>query len=191
MKPIELFTTWYNEEKKLAKTRIPGACCLSTIGTDGYPNARFVSLKDVVKNNFIVTGSLASKKGAEIIANNKVAITFWWTETERQVRIQGSATKIPEQLANKYFNERNRDSQLVSIVSEQGKEIDNIDDLNKKYNSLQKQLSGNHLIRPDNWGGWMIKPVRMEFLKFKTTRFHHRKLFELENGQWKTKQLQP
>lgn len=114
-------------------------------------NAWIKSTENKEKWQDIVTGSLASKRGPEIIANNKVALTFWWTETERQVRIQGSATKIPEQLANKYFKERNRDSQIVSIVSEQGKEIDNNDDLNKKkYNTLQKQLSGNPLSRPNN-----------------------------------------
>lgn len=130
--PIEHFNKWFKEELNLTKVRIPTACCLSTIGTDDFPNARFVSLKDVVENNFVVTGSLTSRKGIEINTTNKVALTFWWTETERQVRIQGNVTKISEQLADKYFTERNRDSQIVSIVSEQGQEIDSIEILTKK-----------------------------------------------------------
>lgn len=188
---IEHFNTWFKEELNVTKVRIPTACCLSTIGLDGFPNARFVSLKDVVENNFIVTGPLTSKKGNEINATNKVALTFWWTETERQVRIQGHATKITEQLADKYFAERNRDSQIVSIVSEQGQEIENIEMLTKKYENIEVNFSNKTLVRPENWGGYLIAPVRVEFLEFKPTRFHERMLFELTNEQWTIKQIQP
>ncbi len=191
MTPIDYFNEWYNEELKLAKVRIPTACCLSTIGTDGYPNARFVSLKGIINNNFIVTGTLTSRKGSEISAINKIALTFWWTETERQIRIQGNATIISEKLADKYFAERNRDSQIVSIVSEQGQELDNLETLNKKYQEIETAYSNQALTRPENWGGYSIEPIRIEFLEFKPTRFHDRKLFELINGQWIIKQLQP
>lgn len=188
---IEHFDKWFKEELNMTKVRIPTACCLSTIGLDGFPNARFVSLKDVVENNFIVTGPLTSRKGIEINSTNKVALTFWWIETERQVRIQGNATKISEQLADKYFTERNRDSQIVSIVSEQGQEIDSIEILTKKYENIEARYSNKSLIRPENWGGYLIEPIRIEFLEFKPTRFHERMLYELTNGQWIIKQLQP
>ena len=189
--PIEHFNKWYKEELNLTKLSIPTACCLSTIGIDGFPNSRFVSLKEVVENNFIVTGPLTSRKGIEINATNKVALTFWWTETKRQVRIQGNATKITEQHADKYFTERNRDSQIVSIVSEQGEEIDDIEMLTKKYENIEVKFSDKPLTRPENWGGYLIEPIRIEFLEFKPTRFHHRKLYELTNGQWTMKLLQP
>src|SRR5215212_7345014 len=139
--PIEYFNNCLNEERNLAKARIPTACCLTTIGTDGYPNARFVSLKEIIENNFIITGTLTSRKGIEININNKVALTFWWTETERQVRIQGNATIISEKLADKYFAERNRDSQIVSIVSEQGQDLINMETLNNKYQNIEAQFS--------------------------------------------------
>jgi pyridoxamine 5'-phosphate oxidase len=191
MTPIEHFNKWFKEELNLTKVRIPTACCLSTIGTDGFPNARFVSLKDILENNFIVTGPLTSRKGIEINATNKVALTFWWTETERQVRIQGNAKKIAGQLADKYFTERNRDSQIVSIVSEQGQKIDNIEILTKKYENIEVRFSNKPLTRPKNWGGYLIEPIRMEFLEFKPTRFHGRKLYERTNGQWTIEQIQP
>lgn len=191
MKPIEQFNKWFKEELNLTKVKIPTACCLSTIGVDSFPNARFVSLKDVVENNFIVTGPLTSRKGIEINATNKVALTFWWTETERQVRIQGNATQITEQLADKYFSERNRDSQIVSIVSEQGQEIESIEILTKKYENIEMKFSNKTLTRPENWGGYLIDPIRIEFLEFKLTRFHERMLYELTNGQWTIKQIQP
>lgn len=191
MTPIEHFNKWFNEELSLTKVRIPAACCLSTIGTDGYPNARFVSLKDVVGNNFIITGPLKSRKGIEIKNTSKVSLTFWWAETERQVRIQGIASEITEQLADKYFEERNRDSQIVSIVSIQGHEIENIETLTKKYESIELSSVNKPLKRPKNWSGYLIKPIRVEFLEFKPTRFHDRKLYELANEQWTIKQLQP
>lgn len=118
--PIEIFKEWFTQESSFTKVAIPTACCLSTIGIDNYPNARFVSLKGIEENNFVVTGTISSMKGLEIKQTNKIALTFWWTETERQVRIQGNAKELSNELADKYFSERNRDSQIVSIVSNQG-----------------------------------------------------------------------
>jgi pyridoxamine 5'-phosphate oxidase len=156
MTPIQLFINWFAEEQKLTTVRIPSACCLSTIGADGFPNARFVSLKEATENSFIITGPLMSRKGIEISKANKVALTFWWTETERQVRIQGNATQIVEQLADKYFAERDRDSQIVSIISKQGQEIKNIETLTKKYESVELSFANKLLARPENWGGYSI-----------------------------------
>ena len=191
MNPLQLFTQWYNEELKLTKVRIPSACCLSTIGLDDFPNARFVSLKEIVEDAFIVTGPLASRKGLEIGKCNKVALTFWWTETERQVRIQGEAIEIADNLADKFFWERPFDSQIVSLISRQGEEINDIETLNKKYQETEAVFSDKTISRPDNWGGYSINPKRIEFMEFKSTRFHDRKLFEIKNGQWTLKQIQP
>jgi pyridoxamine 5'-phosphate oxidase len=188
---IEHFNEWLKEELLLTSARIPTACCLSTVGLDGFPNARFVSFKDIAENSFIVTGPLTSRKAIEINATNKVALTFWWAQTERQVRIQGNATQITEQLADKYFTERSRDSQIVSIVSEQGQEIDNIELLTEKYKNIEMKYSNEPLTRPTHWGGYFITPIRVEFLEFKSTRFHNRTLYELANGQWAIKQIQP
>lgn len=189
--PINIFREWFAEEQKLTTVRIPSACCLSTIGTDGFPNARFVSLKEIIENSFIVTGPLSSRKGIEIFQIDKVALTFWWTETERQVRIQGNATVITEQLADKYFTERGRVSQIISIVSDQGKEIENIEILKEKYDSIEQNFASKNLTRPQNWGGYSIEPKRIEFLEFKPTRFHDRKFYELANYKWTMKQIQP
>lgn len=189
--PIEIFIKWFDEELNLSKVSVPTACCFSTIGTDNYPNARFVSLKGVLEGNFIVTGTLTSRKGIEIRNSTKVALTFWWTETERQVRIQGNAKIISNKLADKYFGERNRDSQIVSIVSKQGQTLNDITELNEKYKEIEVALANQTLTRPENWGGYAIEPIRIEFLEFKTTRFHDRKLYQLTNGQWTKTDVQP
>lgn len=189
--PIEIFSGWFDEELNLTKVSIPTACCLSTIGIDNYPNARFVSLKGILDNNFIVTGTLTSRKGIEINETNKVALTFWWTETERQVRIQGNAAILSNELANKYFAERNRDSQILSIASNQGQILNDIETLNKKYQEIETNSLNQTLSRPENWGGYSIVPVRIEFLEFTSTRFQVRKLYQLTKGQWTKTKLQP
>lgn len=188
--PIKIFKEWYKEECQLSKAAITSACCLSTIGLDGFPNSRFISLKDIINDNFIITGSLNSLKGMEIKRNNKVAITFWWTETSRQVRIQGTAKRINDHLADKYFNERDYGSKVVSFLSRQGEKIEN-------YNSLEEELSkylikSNEVIkRPADWGGYSINPLRIELMEFRLSRLHYRKLFELYEQNWEMFILSP
>ena len=187
--PIQLFLKWFDEELKRSKVRIPSAVCLSTTGTDDFPNARFVSFKELIDDSFIITGPLNSRKGLEIEKNNKVALTFWWTETERQIRIQGFATKISDQLADKYFDARSTNSQAVSLVSEQGKETDNLKELEQKV--LEKVTENTKISRPRNWSGFSIKPIRIEFMEFKKSRFHDRKLYEVVADDWTLKRIQP
>lgn len=191
MPAIERFQIWFAEQLKQTKVRLPAACCLSTIGLDGFPNSRFVSLKEIYEGCFIVTGTLSSRKGLEIEKCNQVSLTFWWTETERQIRIQGFAEKISEQLADRYFSERNKDSQIVSIVSRQGEDLGKPDELIRKYEALQRNPLEEHLQRPADWGGYAIRPVRIEFLQFMSTRFHQRQLYELVKEKWQMKYLQP
>jgi pyridoxamine 5'-phosphate oxidase len=191
MNPIIQFNEWYNEELSKSNANIPSACCLSTVGIDGYPNARFVSLKEVKNDSFIITGPLLSRKGIEINAIPKVALTFWWEATQRQIRIQGDATAISEADADKYFQERDRESCIVSHASMQGKPINDISSLSQTYHDVEHQFHGTTIPRPDNWGGFSIVPVRIEFLAFKQTRFHERTLFERTSTGWISTRLQP
>lgn len=108
-----------------------------------------------------------------------------------QDRIQGNVAVLDNNLADKYFTERNRDSQIFSIDSNQGQVLNDIENLNKKYQETKTNFSGKLLTRPENCGGYQIEPIIIEFLEFKPTRFHDRKLYELTNGQWKQTGLQP
>lgn len=187
--PFQLFSEWFEEELTLTTASITTTVCLSTIGLDGFPNARFVSFKEIIDNSFIITGSLNSRKGFEIEKHNKVALTFWWPETERQIRVQGEASKITEQLADLYFYKRSAHSQAVSAICEQGNVVDDIKSLEEIV--FKKALEETTIKRPKNWGGISIQPIRIEFMQFKKSRFHNRKLYEIENGIWSYKQLQP
>ena len=191
MNPVQLFDEWLSEELKHKTAGISTACCLSTIGLDGYPNARFVSLKETHNNRFIITGPLNSRKGLEIKINGKVALAFWWTATERQVRIQGTATIISHAQAEKYFSDRSFESQIVSTICEQGKPLTDIAILNEKFIKMKSEHEGKTITCPQNWGGFSIKPLRFEFMEFKQSRFHERKTYEQKDGQWFMEMIQP
>ncbi|WP_422105869.1 pyridoxine/pyridoxamine 5'-phosphate oxidase [Winogradskyella sp.] len=191
MDPIQKFKVWYNEELEKTSVRIPSACCLSSIGQDGYPNSRFVSLKELIENKFVITGPLDSRKGKELLANSKASLTFWWTETERQIRVQGDAIQIEKDLADRYFKERNKASQIVSRISEQGTEIDDLRTLIALLEKQKGHYSGRAVSRPEQWSGFYIVPKRIEFMEFKESRLHLRELFTHEGEKWNKLILQP
>lgn len=191
MNPFLKFEEWYKEELFRTSVSIPSACCLSTTGLDGYPNARFLSLKAMQRGSFIITGPINSRKGLEMETVPKAALTFWWTETERQVRIQGDVLPLEEELADRYFDERNRDAQLISQLFNQGNHIDDEKSLEQKFQSGKNELEGQKIERPSNWGGFRIVPIRIEFLEFDNSRLHKRTLFTKTNSDWKTVFLQP
>lgn len=189
--PFGKFKTWYQEEIASSENKIPSACCLSTTGLDGYPNARFISLKDVKQNSFIVTGPLDSRKGKEIKQNPQAALTFWWPATEKQVRVQGDVNLIDQTSADSYFSERTREAQIVSSVSRQGKPLKNIEWLENRFDHFSEKYSTVQIPRPDFWGGLEIIPVRIEFLAFKNSRFHERLLYTKTIDTWNVQKLQP
>ncbi len=187
--PISIFKAWYQEELDQSSLSIPSAVCLSTQGLDGYPNARFVSFKEIIDGCFVITGPLNSRKGAEISQHHQIALTFWWTATERQVRIQGIANELSPKLADRYFEKRSRASQVVSTISQQGAATK---DLTLLESTFKEQLKNKESIkRPEHWGGFVIQPKRIEFMQFKASRFHERWLYEWNDEHWLKKQLQP
>jgi len=191
MNPFVRFEKWYNEELSLSNVTIPSACCLSTIGLDGYPNARFISFKTIVDEAFIFSGPLNSRKGLEIQQNSKSALTFWWTETERQVRIQGDASLLGEHLFDDYFKSRNTESKIISRISNQGKVLADKDEFLKLFNEEIEKFKDQEIPRPDDWGVFKLLPIRIEFLEFEESRMHSRELFTKKDGDWSSEFLQP
>ncbi|MCR9250708.1 MAG: pyridoxal 5'-phosphate synthase [bacterium] len=188
MNPITTFQTWLKEESEISSHRIPTACCFSTIGLDGFPNARFVSFKDVVDQKFVLTGPVSSRKGQELQKNPKAAITFWWPNIEKQVRVQGTVVLLSEELADQYFEERNRPSKIISMISDQGSPIDSIEGLTQTLNDFDGDVTPG---RPETWGGFVIDPVRIELLEFQESRLHFRRLFTKSSEGWNMSILQP
>ncbi|HEY0066251.1 MAG TPA: pyridoxal 5'-phosphate synthase [Flavisolibacter sp.] len=189
--PLTLFSRLYKEHLKASALELPGACCLSTAGLDGFPNARYVSLKEVKKEGLLITGSTSSIKGIEIESSNKVALTFWWPDIEYQVRIQGLASKIPGKLADRLFRERPLEARIVSLISRQSEEINYPESLEKELEAARINHEKKGVRRPENWGGYFVKPLRMEFLQFKSSRLHVRKFYQVHNNEWTFSFLQP
>jgi len=191
MNPITKFTAWYKEETEKSSVRIPSACCLTSIGLDGYPNSRVVSLKEIIENKFVITGPLNSKKGIELLTNPKAALTFWWAVTERQVRVQGDAIQINDDLADRYFKARNKESQIISQISNQGMALDDLAALTALFEKQKTAYGIAEVERPVQWSGFFILPKRMEFMEFKKSRFHLRELFTKEGKDWTKILIQP
>jgi len=191
MNPIDLFNSWYKAELQTSTDVIPSACCLSTIGLDGYPNARFVSLKEVMNGCFVITGSIGSLKGKEIAQCSKVALTFWWTGTQKQVRIQGEASLLSTEISRKYFHQRPLDAQIISSVSKQGHPLESMESLQKKFFAFKRPERQEEIPPPDDWGGYSIKPVRMELMTFKENRMHERWLYHLKDEHWTEQLIEP
>ncbi|WP_299674911.1 pyridoxal 5'-phosphate synthase [uncultured Dokdonia sp.] len=187
--PIDTFVRWLHEHVTITKSSYSSACILSTQGLDGFPNARNVSLKCIEKPYFIITGSTLSRKGKEIETHPKVALTFWWEETKRQVRIQGTASQISEKDAHFFFKDRSYESQIVSSISKQGMPLKKLESLRVRFRESIK--SQRPIEKPTHWSGWKIKPYRIEFLEFNTSRFHNRVLYTQSEDSWNITQLQP
>ena len=189
--PIQIFQNWYDEATQDSPLQHPKAVCVSTISPDGIPEARFVALKDVSKMGFTFCSALKSAKGIAIASNSNAALTFWWDRIERQVRVKGIAERISDEDADRYFQERDRDAQLTSIVSEQSAPLEDAGKLEQKLWEVASRFKNRKIPRPENWGGYCIKPNSIEFLKFQKNRFHHRTLYTCNQGKWSKQFLQP
>lgn len=190
--PMEQFDQWLTEygSKQLADFN---AMTLSTIGEDGYPHSRVVLLKGIEDGGFVFYTNYESDKGRDIAANSRVALTFFWPEMERQIRVEGDAEKLPEAESEAYFNMRPRDSQIGAWASPQSREVDGEDDLKERFESYEKKFSGQtNIPRPTYWGGYVVRPQMIEFWQGRPSRLHDRFRYQLqENGAWTLHRLAP
>jgi len=189
--PLKQFAKWWKQVIK-SKTEEPNAMTLATASSDGVPSARIVLLKGFGENGFTFFTNYNSFKGQQLLENPKACLVFFWKELERQVRITGLVEKISEEANNEYFYSRPVDSQLGAIVSPQSQVIENRNWLDEKFNELKKQSGKKGIQRPENWGGYIVKPVIIEFWQGRQGRLHDRLQYSLlENGTWKTERLAP
>lgn len=187
--PIELFLKWLTDARRTSE--FAEACCLSTLGLDDWPNARFVALKKASTDGFIVSGPLDSRKGRELRRTPRAALTFWWPRTLRQVRIQGLAHPLSRSEADRIFADRTRKAQLLAWASNQSQRIKNSSEFRARVREVHEQFEGAPVPRPPNWGGQKIAPIQMEFLTFKEDRMHVRVEYQHQHGCWVANLLQP
>ena len=190
--PMELFQKWFYEVDQNFDIEEANAMTVSTIGLDGFPKSRVVLLKKYTYEGFIFYTNYNSEKGKAIIENPNVCLSFFWPSAERQIIIKGKAEKISDNLSDGYFESRPRGSQIGALVSNQSDVIENRAELEDKLKQLVEQFDGQVIERPKYWGGFIIKPVEMEFWQGRPNRLHDRIRFKLqEDFNWKIDRLAP
>ncbi len=192
LNPFSLFDRWFKEVKSNSGNSEVNAMTLSTIDKSGFPKGRIVLLKYYSIDGFIFFTNYNSDKSLSIEINNKVSISFFWEEFERQVIIKGFAEKTSAELSDKYFNSRPKGSKLGALVSEdQSSIIESKEFLIKKFNLLTKDFEGKEIERPENWGGFIINPIEYEFWQGGENRLHDRIRYSLSENLWKIDRLSP
>lgn len=190
--PLEVFQKWFHEVESSDGVDEPNAMTVSTIGLDGFPKSRVVLLKKLTYEGFIFYTNYESEKGRAIQENPNVCISFFWPNLERQVIIKGEAEKIAENLSDGYFESRPRGSQLGALVSEQSQPVASREVLETKLKTLEKKFEGKEIERPKFWGGFIVRPVSIEFWQGRPNRLHDRILYTLTpEMDWKKQRLQP
>ncbi len=189
--PLSLFSIWFREVENTGGIEEVNAMTITTTGSNGFPKARIVLLKKFDENGFFFYTNYNSEKGQDIAYNNKVCISFFWPNMERQVIIKGIAEKIDRKDSVVYFLSRPRGSQLGALVSEQSKVIHSRNVLEERLATLEKQYDGKEIPMPETWGGYCIRPVEFEFWQGRPNRLHDRIRFSIQGEQWITERLSP
>uniref|UniRef100_A0A0D9XJ55 NAD(P)H-hydrate epimerase n=1 Tax=Leersia perrieri TaxID=77586 RepID=A0A0D9XJ55_9ORYZ len=179
--PFDQFTRWF-DEAVTAGLREPNAMALTTANKEGKPSSRMVLLKGVDKQGFVWYTNYGSQKAHDLSENPNAALLFYWNEMNRQVRVEGSVQKVPEEESEKYFHSRPRGSQLGAIVSKQSTVIAGREVLQQAYKELEQKYSDGSVIpKPDYWGGYRLTPKLFEFWQGQQSRLHDRLQYSLRD----------
>ena len=188
--PYILFNKWFDSASK-KEISDPNAISLSTVNSKGQPNVRIVLMKSFNEDGLTFFTNSNSSKGMEIESNVNIAACFYWKSIERQVRIRGKVRKISGIESDAYFSSRDRKSQIGAWASLQSQPLKNRKELEKRFNLISKKYKNMDIPRPAHWGGFIIKPVEIEFWHNKAYRLHERVLFKLNKGKWVKSFLYP
>jgi pyridoxamine 5'-phosphate oxidase len=190
--PINLFNRWFHEVEDFGGVDEVNAMTVATIGLDGFPKSRVVLLKKYTFEGFIFYTNYDSEKGKAIENNPNICLSFFWHTMERQVIIKGIAEKTTTNISDGYFESRPDGSKLGAIVSNQSQVIPSRSVLEDKLKQLEKDFQGKEILRPDFWGGFLVKPVEVEFWQGRPNRLHDRIRYQLQvDFSWKIDRLSP
>lgn len=188
--PMLQFTQWFEQALK-AEVNEPNAMSVATVAANGRPSSRIVLVKQFDERGFTWYTNYDSRKGQELEDNQYAALLFFWSELERQVRIEGRVERTSTEESDRYFRSRPLKSRLSAIASHQSAPIGSRAELEQNYEAVARQ-AGDDPARPDNWGGFRLVPERLEFWQGRRSRFHDRIVYERqEDGSWTRLRLQP
>ena len=188
LEPITLFQQWLSQA--ITYSNDANAFVLSTVNSNSVPSSRVLLLRDATEKGFSFFTNYSSRKSQEIEVNPNVCMNFFWPEMERQVRINGSISRLSEQESDDYFNSRPYESRIGAWCSPQSQVIESREVFENKIQELKKKYP-NEVPRPENWGGYTIVPNEIEFWQGRASRLHHRFLYSKEGENWTINRLAP
>lgn len=190
--PIQLFHKWFYEAEENEVSDEVNAMTVASIGLDGFPKSRVVLLKKFNEEGFVFYTNYDSEKGKAILAEPKVCLSFFWSGMERQVIIKGIAEKTSDYMSEAYFDSRPKGSKLGAIVSAQSQVIPSRAYLDSELKKLEEKYANQEITRPSHWGGFLVRPISVEFWQGRANRLHDRIRYALqENYSWKIERLAP
>ncbi len=189
--PFLQFNDWFKAALS-AEVPEPNAMTLATATPDGKPAARVVLLKSFDQNGFVFYTNYNSRKGQQLETNPNAALCFLWLELHRQVRIEGTVSKISAEASEKYFQSRPKGSQIGAWASAQSSVIQTRKELEDSFAKLEQQYEKEAVLpKPPHWGGYCLNPTRIEFWQGRRSRLHDRVQYTMKDGVWKLVRLAP
>lgn len=188
--PIEQFTQWWGEAVS-SKIEEVNAMTLATSSLDGIPFARIVLLKGLTKDGFVFYTNYESNKAKQLADNPKAALVFFWKELERQVRIEGTIEKVSAEDSEAYFASRPVASKIGAWASPQSTVIPGRTILEDNVIKYKELFGEENIPKPPHWGGYIVKPLKVEFWQGRRSRLHDRILYSLKDGRWNIERLAP
>jgi pyridoxamine 5'-phosphate oxidase len=188
--PVVQFRTWFRDALA-ADLHEPNAMILATATADGKPSARTVLVKGYDERGFVFYTNFEGRKARELETNPQCALLFYWGELERQVRIEGRASRVSGEESDAYFTSRPRGSRLGAWASEQSRPVQGRSVLEERVRALEAKYEGREIPRPPFWGGYRVEPDTIEFWQGRENRLHDRLVYLRNEGGWKIVRLQP
>lgn len=189
--PVALFQAWFQAARE-SGLFLPEAMTLATATADGVPSARMVLLKEATDDGFVFFTNYGSRKSQELDANPRAALVFHWAILERQVRVEGEVERLSPEGSEAYFRTRPRGSQLGAWASAQSRALPDRSELDRRYREVEERFAGGDVPLPPFWGGYRLRPLRMEFWQGRASRMHDRWRWTRDGaGPWRTERLYP
>ena len=188
--PFRQFAQWYEEHLSVA-SKYPDSVCLATSSKEGFVSARIVLLKSFDESGFVFFTNYYSKKGLQLSENPNASMLFYWTESDRQVRIEGVTEKLAAEESDEYFETRPRESRIGAWASEQSRVIPDRQYLDDRVEFFKKKFTGTSVEKPQYWGGFRLFPQRIEFWQEGEYRLHDRILYTRNPDSWSVERLSP